>query len=144
MKKKEKKWFQLASVILMIFLCIPVLQAQFRLFPETTLKGVIEWTKKPILTWNSWVDGSFQNDFASWFEERIGFKAALVKTDNQINYSLFKEISASTETEVILGKNNFLYEKAYIDVWNGKNAVDKQFIKKQLRDLELLSQKLAY
>ena len=142
-KACTKIGYWIAALIFVGVLFAPVGQRVFSVFPETELKGVLNLTDRPVFTKGTWLDGSFQRDFTNWFEERLGFKPALVKTDNQMNFVVFKEISASTKAKIVLGHDNFLYEKGYIDAWNGKDAVGEDILRPQLEDLDALNAKLS-
>jgi hypothetical protein len=64
----------------------------------------------------------------------------LIRTGNQINYSLYHEINAA---EVIEGKNGFLYEYKYIESYTGLEKVDESKMDTLLRKAEALSRYFA-
>lgn len=130
-------------VLFFLLLIAPVLQFKFHFFKEVELKGVELKQGRPGWQWSAWVKGNFQTDFENWFGEKIGFRGFLVKTDNQINFNLFREISGSKNVNLVLGKDNWLYEKGYIDSYNNRDRVDYNFLKKKVEQLKLLQDKLA-
>lgn len=87
------------------------------------LHGVFEQAATPTPTTRSWLSGAFQKEAERWIDEHIGFKAWFVKTDNQLNHWLFRENHQKTGSNIILGKNDHLYEQAYIDAWLGRDSV---------------------
>ncbi len=108
-----------------IFICIffliisfPSIQMRWKIFNEQSIKGSEEKQAKEEFKISTLLNGSFQNYLTEHVSNNIGFRAELIKTDNQINLSLFNQISSSYESKIILGKNNYLYEKLYLKAYN--------------------------
>ncbi|OVE72830.1 hypothetical protein BVX93_02030 [bacterium B13(2017)] len=93
---------------------MPILQKKYSIIKVTSLSGVVNKVKRPKFSLKSWLKREFQNLFEKRFESRLGFRAKLIKTENQINFSLFGDISAKTNEPIVLGKDNWLFEKTYI------------------------------
>lgn len=64
----------------------------------------------------NWFNGEYQQTTESYVNDEFGFRTVLLRTNNQIKFWLFNKTTAEG---VIIGKENYLYEKAYIDAYNG-------------------------
>jgi hypothetical protein len=112
-------------IIFSILLLLPLSQSVFGFAPVQKLNGITDSSVAPKFYFKNFILGVFQEEFESWFNSRIGFKGYLVKTDNQINFSIFKEITGSSNVHIILGEDNFLFEKGYVDSLNKRDALEK-------------------
>ena len=107
----------LAMVGAMLLVPMPALVANP--LARSGLGGVEQSSAFPEFTFATLSDGRFQNAFESWFSKQLGLREAMIRTDNQINYSLFH----TTRPGTVLGENNFLYEPSYIDAYNGLHSM---------------------
>lgn len=134
---------RIITIFLFLFLIItPVIEARFHFFEEVELKGIEKTEGRPHWQWQNWLKGNFQTDFENWFGSRIGFRGFLVKTNNQLNFSIFKEVNSSSNVHLVLGKENWLYEKGYLDSYNNRDLVDNIFLQEKVRQLKILQDKL--
>jgi SGNH hydrolase-like domain, acetyltransferase AlgX len=82
------------------------------------LKGVTNLSEKTPLSIKTWFSGRFQTTKEEEASNNFGGRDLAVRIFNQYDYSLYKNIHAK---EVVLGKNNMLFEKGYIDSYFGIN-----------------------
>lgn len=136
----ERK-FKIGLLALMaLLLAIPLAQLKFHfLKPAKKLDGSFKKEEKPTFSYESWLNGSFQHSFDSYFNQDFGFRNNLVRIHNQLNYSLFNK--ANTKG-VIIGKDNFLFEKLYIDSYTGANYIGKTTIDNNVKHIEKIYQHL--
>ncbi|MCP4574850.1 MAG: hypothetical protein GY846_00995 [Deltaproteobacteria bacterium] len=93
----------------------------------------------PDFTVSSWFDGSFQRRFEGWYDQVHGLRDIATRTDNQINFLLFHQVSGQENLDLVLGKRNNLYVRPYI---NNYLKLDSQPVEKiravaeQIRDLQ--------
>lgn len=127
-------------IVLIVFLCFPALQSMLKIFPEKPLNGSYELPDKPQLKVKTWFNDDFQEKYNSYLDQTISFRPFLVRINNQIAFSLFDTALANG---VIIGKNNCLFEKNYIDECQGKNFVGEQKIKAEVEKAKYIQQKLA-
>ncbi len=107
-------------------LSLPYLQQRFDLFRDYPLAGVEEKTVEPSLSISSWFDGSFQKQFDSWFSENVGLRTQMVRSENELNFAVFGDISSKSPSRLLVGKDNYLFERDYV-----LNAVHPAIIPKQ-------------
>lgn len=105
----------LIALIFFLFLYVFCIQTFWKVFPESPLYGITIDTTSPHLSLETWFSGNFQQAAEAWFNQHVGFRSFWVRTYNQINFSIFRQIpSASSGTSIVLGSGNWLYEKAYL------------------------------
>jgi hypothetical protein len=129
-------------MLFVLILFLPALQQNLGILPETLLMGKEESAARPHLSMASWLDGSFQEQYGKRRDGRLGLRDYLVKTNNQIHYSLFRRVVSTTGTDVVIGKNNWLYEMNYIDKLNTATTRDGSLIETKVRSLRRLQDKL--
>jgi len=113
-----KRFLHISAVLFVGALLLPLFQMLTRLPLDYPLTGVENTSTRPVVGLEAWWNGTLQSEFDSWLNQRIGFRGLLVRTANQINYSLFRELPERKGTQVLLGQNGFLYEKVYVDSYN--------------------------
>lgn len=106
-----------STVVIALLLSAPGYQMLTSLFPPIPLAGVEESSPLPRPSWASLKMGSWQGDAERWFAANIGFRGFFVRTDNQLGYWLFREISPKMGTGIVVGRGDVLFERAYVDVY---------------------------
>lgn len=76
------------------------------------LEGTSHAKEFPDGSLSSWFSGKFQKEYVSWIEARLALRGAFVRTENQISYSLFREVSARATDRIIRGQKNWLFERS--------------------------------
>ena len=130
---------QLVLALMVVSLFIPMVQKQFRLVNEKPLKGFFDIAAFPEFTLQSWNAGAYQPQMEKAINENAGFHDWLVKLQCQINYSIFNISKFQT---VIVGKDGYLYDKAYIDGYTGKDFIGKERIALQVEKAEVVAREL--
>lgn len=136
----------LSFAFLSIFaaLCALPLVARYGAFgPSSELGGVVALPPQVALGARSYYDGSFQKAFEEAFNAALGFREALLRSDNELNLRAFSEFAPSPGTSMILGKHGFIYERDYVDALNRRNLVDPSVLAQHVRRLALLQEYLA-
>jgi len=105
------------NVLFVVFLALPMLQKALRVVPEPVLSGVETRASRTHWSPATWFTGKFARDFETRLGIKIGFRAYFVKLSNQVDYSLFGNIRGRRGTQIVVGKNNWLYENVYIDYY---------------------------
>jgi len=117
-------------------------QTIFHLFPEPKLIGFTKLVDAPKFNLTDWFNGKFQTRFEAWLDNYLGFRGYFVKTDNELNYLLFKENHQKTEQKLIIGRDNYLYEKNYIDSSIGRDYRPLNELNERVKSLKILQDKL--
>ena len=120
--KRLKQGIFIAFVLLLF---LPLLQKSTHLFDLKPLNGAFVSEKPDTLTINSWFSGNYQIQTDKYLNEHFGFRSSLVRLHNQINFSLFDKNNVSG---TVIGKNNFLFQRPYIDSYYGNDFVGEDKI----------------
>jgi hypothetical protein len=126
-------------IILFVFV-LPVLQQLFNFVEIKPLKGSFEETSYTEISLNNWFDGSYQSNAGKYLKEEMGFRNWLVRLHNQISYSLFDHVNAK---HVVIGKEGYLYTKAYINAYLGKDFIGENEIINKVDKIALIQDTLS-
>ena len=107
-----------AAILFSLCLALPLVQMLTGFPPDYTLQGVESAAVRPAITLAGWWNGTLQAEFDTWINKRIGLRGFLVRTANQFNHTLFGELPQRRGTQVLMGREGFLFEKVYVDAYN--------------------------
>ncbi len=138
MKKLEK----IAAMLFVVLLFLPMAQRSLKLFPRITLAGVESRMTEPELGWKTWFDGEWQKDYDRWFTDRMGLRGQLVKTWNQVNFTLFGKAQRHQGTHVIVGRDRWMYEEVYVTAYNRADNTPSGDLEQRVRDVKRLQDEL--
>ena len=113
-----KKLLLFAAVVFCLFLALPLFQMLTGFPPDYKLAGVETPAARPPLGLSAWWQGTLQSGFDTWLNQNIGGRGVLVRTANQLRYSLFRELPVRGGTQVRMGRDRVLYENAYLEAYN--------------------------
>ena len=113
-----KRFLLIAVLLFCLFLALPLLRMATGFPPDYPLAGVESRPPIPAWSFTAWWDGTLQSAFDTWINQRIGLRGLFVRTANQLNYSLFRELPHRSGTQVLMGRSGFLFEKVYVDAYN--------------------------
>lgn len=133
----ERRTKYILLILIVIGLVAPLIQYQTRLITVKKLHGSFIKNPKPEFSFSSWFDNSFQNQYDSYFNQQFGFRPDFVRLHNQLDYTLFGETNANG---VIVGKDEYLYEKAYIESYLGDNYIGNVKIISKLNTIDSIYQ----
>ena len=122
-----------------LLLAVPPLQMILRVFPEETLAGVSADATLPAFSWRDFSAGRFQSGFEAWLGQHMGFRSLAIKTDCQINLSWFRESGIKNADVPIVGRENVLYTRIYVDAFNRCRTLqgfDPEPLARRLRALQ--------
>jgi len=138
-----KIWKHFFVGLLFLMMVLPAVQCEFQLVKEKPLQGAFHQTAAPdfdSLSWESWNNGRFQQEFSDNLEAHIGFHNSLLRLYHQLNYSLFREANADG---VVAGKNGELFEEDYIKAWMGEYYVGESVWKNKAAKLKAIQDTLG-
>ena len=140
---KEKKiymWKRILFTVVLVFLLLPLIQQNLNIVHVKELHKVSNDEVKPIFSLKKYFDGTFQQKKEKYFNENFGFRDFCVRLNNQIAYSLFKEARAN---DVIVGKEDYLFEEKYIRTYLGRDFIGEKAIREKVRKLKMVQDTLA-
>lgn len=120
-------------VLFVGILFLPLLQSIYPFYKEKPLQGEFVPAPKPILNSTNWFDGSFQFDEENYRPEHTGLRTLFIRLYNQINYSL---LATSPNKNIILGKNDYLFDTKHVNAYLGKDFVGDEEIGLKVLKLE--------
>lgn len=133
----------LLFALLMLMLVLPWMQARLGLVKEKPLTGAFSASTAPDFsdfTRSDWLSGNFQENFNTKLENHIGFRNALVRVNNQIDFSAFGQANAEG---VIAGKNGELFEEDYLREATGLYYVGDEVWQRKAAQLKAVQDTLA-
>ena len=128
---------------LLVLFALPLAQMKFDFIETVGLNNVRIPRKPPEFSWQSLTDGSFQKSLDNWFKRNTGLWGILVRTENQINYSLFKLASVSYRSTVVMGNDAALFQRLYVDDLNRRRRFAPFALERHVRKMKLLQDHLA-
>lgn len=108
-----------------------------QLLPRLPLAGEETQVELAPLTLQGWWSGKFQSAYERWLPRRLRLRGWLVRLDNQVGMTLFRQPPASG-TPIVLGRGGMLFEKAYVDEYNRPRRTTPQGVEKVVGSLERL------
>lgn len=117
----------------MVLLIIPLFQYFVPTIEEKPLLGEFKLAEKPDSMLENWFSGDFQIKYEKYFNDYMGFRNFFVKVNNQMDYSFF---NISHADKVVVGKDNYLYEKNYIEAYFGTDFAGEKQIETNIKTLK--------
>lgn len=125
--------------LLMLIMMLPFLQHQLQVVDSGKLNGAIVATPNPVFSWGKWWDGNYQQQKNGYLNDSTGFRQDFVRLNNQIDFSVFNIAHANG---VVVGRDNYLYEKHYIDEYSGENYPGDSLMRIELVKLKFIQDTL--
>lgn len=127
-----KKNYKIAFIIIFIWVIMfPNMNKYLPIIKNTTLNGVTRKIEEPQYNIFKYLSGEFQKKMESYYAENYPYRNCYIKVYNQLRYSIFREGT------VVVGKDNYLFEKNYIEEYLGiSKAASDEKIEKVVKILE--------
>ncbi|HET9934249.1 MAG TPA: hypothetical protein VFQ35_26285, partial [Polyangiaceae bacterium] len=103
--------------------------AEAKLFGVTTLIEPVD------LSWPAYRDGKFQESFEASFDERLGFRTHAIRADNELNLRVFRQLGYDPHTGRVLGKDDYIYDRVYVDSFNRRDDVPIEAIEPRVKSM---------
>jgi hypothetical protein len=137
MENKGRKYL---IILWLAFLAAPLLNNVLHIIKSKDLEGAVQVSPDVTFSIEGWLSGVYQQDKEKYFNDNFGFRSDLIRVHNQLGYSLFDKLNAKS---VVLGKDNYLFEKGYIDAYYGGNFIGDSLIDDRIRKIQILSDTFA-
>jgi hypothetical protein len=135
-----EKISKLLFVLLFGILFVPIILSIFKMdVLWKSLEGSFELAPKPSFNYEAWFEGTYQDSFNKYTNDKLYGRDFLVRSYNQYRYSLFGIINANG---TIKGKDNVLFQDFYIDALKGIDKVDSTVVNKDVLEFKALQSAL--
>ncbi len=124
-------------MLIMLFLLLPGIQQLFTVYKIKELNGDFKKAEKPAFTVGGWLSNQYQKDEETWQNEQFGFRNSLVRIHNQIGFELYRKVYAS---DVLLGKEGYLFAQNYIDSYTGRDFSGDSTIREKIKLLKRVAE----
>lgn len=126
-------------IVIVVALFLPLFQKVLPVVRVKPLEGSYVFVEEPVFSFHDFFNGTFQDQYNTYFEQHIGFRPALVRINNQIAFSCFNMALAQ---DVILGKKGFLFEVFYIKAYLGRDFTGTEKWDRYTEKLKAISDSL--
>jgi len=126
--------------LIVLFLFSFLIQQTTSIFKIRKLDGVSIKTELDSIKFDSLWTGKSQTNINEWANENFGFRNALVRLHNQLGFWMYKH---SYTNAVVVGKENYLLDKTYIDAYTGADFVGEKTIKEKTVLIKKLQDSLS-
>lgn len=133
-----KRLLGMSAILFSLWLALPLFQMLTGWPRDYALQGAEGGPRQPAASFAAWWNGSLQSDIDAWMNKRVGLRGFLVRTANQVNFSLFRELPRRRGTQVLMGRQGFLFEKVYVDAYNAASERPMD----ELRDVSASTRRL--
>ena len=106
MKKPRITFDLILFALLMAFLFVPLIQQWTGLFPVKVLKGAVEPTPKPELTFDNYKTNTYQTQIEKYVSEHFGLREPVIRLYNQYVWTAFNKTYCHF---IVPGKKGYLY-----------------------------------
>lgn len=128
--------------LFVVVLFLPTLQHSFNILPGIHLAGKETEPLRANWSMTGWLNGTFQEQYTKRRVHRLSLRDYFIKTYNQLHYTLFNRVVSSTGTNVVIGRDGWLYEKVYIDKLETAASDDGSLIDARVHKLRILQDRL--
>lgn len=137
---RSKRIKNILFYFLVIVMSVPLIQHLTHFSNEKVLRGAVVEPVQPLLSSETWFNGTYQDSLNSYLNETFGFRPEFVRLHNQVKYSLYNRAQAQG---VIIGKDWYLYEYNYIRAYYGVDFVGDSIIQEKVRKIKFLQDTLG-
>lgn len=125
----------LSLLVLFVLISLPGFQTSTGFFNTKKLQGKEIKTKLPNFKLDTLLSGDYQKDFETWLKKNLGFRGKMIRTENELNYQLFNVLSSNAHTPLVLGKDNYLFEKTYLQARAPGSQLPKETVTNTVKKL---------
>lgn len=127
--------------ILLILISVPVIHQMTRGEGEDgELAGDVVLATYQDFNWEAWFDQTYQKNTAKFLNEDFGYRPSIVRFHNQRLLEMYNMANAKG---VVVGKDDYLYEKNYIKAHFGLDFIGADSIQRRVEMLRTIQNELA-
>lgn len=124
MKKSNSTIYVIMFVLTMCFLFMSGMQREFRIFKIKPLNGVVDVPQREKLNFKNYYNFSFQKSVEKNLEVSFGFREPLIRLYNQYLWDFYDSYHS---TEVLIGKDNWIFPKWHLNVPKYSSELTEKF-----------------
>ena len=124
---------------LLAALFLPAVQQYFPTPFGGKLDGFYAAAPDTAFAFDHWWQGSYQLAKSNYANDNIGFRPAMVRVKNQVDYSLFDKLHGDW---LAPGLDHYLFQTIHINGYYGRDYVGYEAIKERLRKLKAVQDTL--
>lgn len=132
----KRKWYLCGFLII---ISLPLIQMNLNIFDTATINEKREKAQKPAFNKEEGISTYLQN-YETYFNDNFGFRENFIKLANTIDVKVF---NTSSSSNVILGKNDYLYSAEESNDYNKTNTLSDKDINTILNKLSYFQEKLS-
>jgi hypothetical protein len=124
------------------FTALPLANAWLGVVPEKPLVGVSVEVPPVPLNPRTYRNGKFQEAFEQRFGAGLSLRGHFVRADNELNLRAFHQTGLDPHTSMVIGKDDYIFERGYVDAFNRHDEVPAAELEKKVERLALLQRYL--
>ncbi len=124
---------------IMAFLFLSMYQSNFRFVNPSKLLGAYILTEDTTFSFKGWFSGKYQVHKEIFVRDSFGLRNIFIRIRNQVDFSVFDKANTP---EVVIGKNNYLFDKRYIAGYYGTDFVGTDSITNVVNRLKFINDTL--
>lgn len=118
---KNKILYIVLFILAVVLLAFPLVQQHGNLFNIKKLNGVTVESKQPVLSLKTFMSGEYQKQEDKYLAEHIGFREPLIRSYNQLIWSLFRKTQNKT---LFINHDNWIFNDFTIRHHYGQSMYD--------------------
>jgi hypothetical protein len=126
--------------ILFLAFFVPIIQQNVGFINEKELGGAYQKIDAPQFSWEDWFSGDFQESYALFHKDTVGFSKSFIRIYNQYCFSVLKKPNSKN---TIVGKDNVLFQEDVIATYFGENFKGSSHLDSLVENFEFAQKKLA-
>jgi len=127
-------------IFLLLLISLPLLQHNLNFIESGKLK-IFTPRQDVQFTIEKWWNGTYEQQKSEFLNDSFGFRPDFVRVNNQLDLWLFKKLYIPN-FEVIVGKDNYLFQQIYIDEYNGVDFIGDDVIANEFWKLKRIQDTL--
>jgi hypothetical protein len=147
-----KKTYSVHGLILLLVISFPMLLAFWKYskrekgegvedltYNKPDLTGLVISDEKPKFSWQSWFDGTYQEESEDYNNDHWSLKEKMVRLNNQFYYKAFNQIRVNG---FVIGKEDYIFSEGYIFSAFGDDLVDEARVSSLMQKAKVLQDTL--
>lgn len=127
-------------VLFLILLACPLWQYVIPVFHISKLKGAYVHAEKKPLNIENWFSAEYQHSIDEFLIINNPLGPFFIRVKNQLEYTFFDKLNIS---KGVLGKENYMYEKVFIDTYYGRDFIGEVRLREYVSKMKFIQDTLS-